>query len=271
MKIFRIILVFTLLIPLCENTSAGWLLTGKNINGEGRDIPERIFIEQHKIKMEWPDLIATFDLKAMTLILVDPVNLTYYQGNLSEYTDGVKAFKLSALKESMNGIPEEQAVESQKVYGAQIEHYFNIPQTPPGSVSVKKTDIELKMAGYLTAKYDISLNGIMKEEVWIASGIQVGDGFDWSIFNQFLKATGIEDKALVYMNSPEYFDLLKTGFPLCRIKTSDGLRTEFLVNSLEEKTIPDYEFYTPTLCKKLTIAGWLGQQMDKEDVYDDYE
>lgn len=264
-------LVFILLIPLCENNYAGWLLTGKNISGEGRDVPERIFIEQYKIKMEWPDFIATFDLKAMTLILVDPIKLTYYQGTLADYTAGLKAFKLAALKESLKGMTEAQAAESDKMYGAQIEHYYDLPQTRAGLVSVQKIEVVLKMVGYLTSKYDISFNGLKQEEVWIAPGMQAGNGFDWSIYYQFLKATGIEDKTLVYMNSPEYFDLLKTGFPLRRITTADGFRTEFQVNMLEEKNIPDYEFYTPSLCKKLTIAGWLGQQRDKEEVYDDYE
>ena len=271
MKTIRIILVFIVLFPLSENTFAGWLITGKNISGEGRDIPERIFIEHHKIKMEWPDFIATFDLKAMTLILVDPIKLTYYQGTLSDYISGVKSLKLAALKESLNGLTDGQAVESEKVYSAQIEHYFDIPSLPAGIVSVKKTEVELKMVGYLTSKYDISSNGVRQEEVWIAPGMQAGEGFDWGIYYKFLKATGIEDKALIYMNSPEYFDLLKNGFPLRRITTADGFRTEFQVNRLEEKTIPDYEFYTPALCKKLTIADWLGQQMDKEEVFDDYE
>lgn len=271
MKTIRIFPVVTFLALIYGNSFAGWVITCKYTSGEGTELSERILIDQQKIKIELPDFAATFDLKDSTLILADPVNLTYYKGSLAEYNVGVKAFKLEALSESVNGIPDALSTESEKEYGSQIEHFDQLPELPSGIVVIEETQAEIKMAGYPAAQYNISLYGTTREEVWIAPALQAAAGFDWRLFFKFLKVTGIEDKALVYMNSTGYIDLIKTGLPLRRVKFTDGYRTEFQVTSLEEKIIPEYEFQTPALCKKLSVAGWLGQQLYKEEVNDDYE
>jgi len=250
---------------------AGWLLTGKNIDPDGKTIPIRFFIEKSKIKVEQPESIAQFDMKTQGIILVDPVKLTYYQGSLAEYMDGVKAFKKEALKLATEDMPGGQAIAYNKTYLEQIEHFFDIPKVAYESVNVVKTKDVFKMVGWQTEIYKIYLNGQLKEQVWIAPGMYAGEGFDWALYFRFLKVVGLEDQSLIYMNTPEYLDLLKIGYPLRKMVIINGAQMEFQVNRLEEKIIPDYEFYTPSLCKKLTIAEWLKQEVAKEDVYDDYE
>ena len=271
MKILRIIPVLTIMALYCGNAIAGLVVTAQSIRNDGSEVAEKIFIDQDKIKIEWPDFTATFDLKAQTLVLADPAALTFYLGTLSEYTTGVKEFKLDLLKKSIIGMPEDQAAESLKIFSNQIEHYFDIPDNPAGSIQIIKHGFDGKVSGYKTDKYEISLNGSVKEEIWISPVLKAGDGINWSNFLKFLITTGIMDKDLAYMSSPEYIGLLKTGFPLRIIRVSDGTQAEFQVSDLEEKPIPGYEFSTPALSKKLNIAGWLGQKIDKENDYDDYE
>jgi hypothetical protein len=271
MQILRIIPFFTLMALLHGNAIAGWQVTCKIVSNEGSVITETLFIEQGKIKIELPDIIATFDLKSGSLILADPVNFVYYQGSMTEYTDGLKTFRLAALLESDKGLTEKPAAGSKFGDSAQIENYYNDLKIPAGILGVVKTETESEIAGYRTTKYNILLNGILKEEVWIAPEIQLGEEFVWSIFLNFLKTTGIEDMAPAYLNSPEYFDLLNSGFPLRRIIIANGIRTETQVSRIKEKTISGYEFETPSLSKKLSIAGWLGQQINTGEDYDDYE
>jgi hypothetical protein len=271
MKLLRLLLTFLILPLFSMYSMAGWILTGKNIDAEGTAIPIRIFIEKHQVKVERPDYIAQFNMKTQRIILVDPVKLTYYQGSLNNYMEEVKAFKREALKEATVDLQDGQANSNVKSYLDQIERFFEIPKVSPGSVVIKKTDVVFKMVGWQTEKYEVSLNGLLKEQVWIATGMQAGEGFDWTLYFRFLKAAGLEDQSLNYMNTAEYLDLLKTGFPLRKMVKASGSQTEFQVNRLEEKTIPDYEFYTPSLCKELTAGEWLKQQVEKEDINDDYE
>jgi len=271
MKLQKILFTLTLLLPIAMYSFAGWLITGKNIDTEGKTIQLRIYIEEQNVKIEQPQYIAQFDMKTRRIILVDPVKLTYYQGTLLEYQDGVKAFKKKALKIATSDMEIEQANKYNRAYLDQIEQYFDIPKVELGSLTVKKTDIVFKMVGWQTEKYEILMNGLLKEQVWIAPGMNVGEGFDWSLYFTFLKAAGLEDESLSYMNSPEYLELMKTGFPLRKMVITSGAQAEFQVNRLEEKTIHDYEFYTPSLCKELTIAEWLQQRVADEDINDDYE
>jgi hypothetical protein len=271
MKLFRILFTPLLLVTFCVHSYAGWLLTGKNIDSEGKAVPMRIFIEHHRIKIEQPEYIAQFDMKTRRVVLVDPVKLTFYQGSLSEYMDGVKVFKRKALKEATSQMDINQANTYSQTYLNQIDHFFDIPGVAAGSMTIKKTNVVFKMVGWQTEKYEISLEGVLKEQVWIAPGMQAGEGFDWKLYFMFLKTAGLEDQSLSYMNTPEYLDLLSTGFPLRKMVIVNGTQTEFQVNRLEEKTIPDYEFYTPSLCKELTIDAWLKQKVTNEDVSDDYE
>jgi hypothetical protein len=253
------------------HSHAGWLLTGKNIDPDGNAIPIRFFIEKNKIKIEQPEFIAQFDMKTQQIILVDPVKLTYYKGSLTEYMNGVKTFKKEALKSVTVDKPTEQPAVSSKTYIDQIERFFDIPMVAKGSVTVSKTDKVFKMLGWQTEIYKISLNGLLKEEVYIAPGMKAGEGFDWVLYFRFLKAVGLEDQSLIYMNTPEYLSLLQIGYPVRKMVFINGDQSEFQINHMEEKIIPDYEFYTPSLCKELTIAAWLKQKVITEDINDDYE
>lgn len=271
MKLLRLLLILFITASFASDSYAGWLLTGKNIDPEGKVVPVRIYIEKHNIKVEQPEYIAQFNMKTRRIILVDPVKLTYYHGSIDEYMEGVKTFKKEALKEATTDMPVEQTNAYNKTYSDQIDRFFDIPKVAPGSVAVKKTDVVFKMVGWQTEKYEISLNGLLKEEVWIAPGMKAGEGFDWPSYFIFLKAAGLEDMSLIYMNTPEYLDLMQIGFPLRKMVIVSGARVEFQVNRLEEKIIPEYEFYTPSLCKELKIEEWLKQQIAKEGDYDDYE
>jgi hypothetical protein len=271
MKLLRIFFSIALLLLVSVHSFAGWLITGKNIDTEEKTIPVRIFIEKTNVKIEQPEYIAQFDMRTRRIILVDPVKLTYYQGNLLEYQDGVKLFKKNALKIATSDMTVEQANKYKQPYLDQIERSFEIPKVEPGTITLKKTDIVFKMVGWQTDKYEISMNGLLIEQVWIAPGMKAGEGFDWSLYFNFLKAAGLEDESINYMNSQEYLELLNIGFPLRKIVNIGGVHKEFQVNRLEEKTITDYEFYTPSLCKELTITEWLQQRVADENINDDYE
>ena len=271
MKQLRLAFTFMLLIAFSVHSFAGWLLTGKNIDSEGNAIPIRFFIEKGKIKIEQPAYIAQFDMKTQRIILTDPVKLTYYQGSLKEYMDGVREFKSKELKLASASMPADQANDYNKSCSDQIEHFFDIPKIVDGSVKVSKTEEVFKMLGWQTEIYTVSLNGLLKEKVYIAPGMKTGEGFDWHLYFRFLKAAGLEEQSLIYMNTPEYLNLLNVGFPVRKMVFESGVQSEFQINRYEEKNIPDYEFYTPSLCRELSITAWLQQATAEEAIYDDYE
>jgi len=127
------------------------------------------------------------------------------------------------------------------------------------------------MMNYDTDKYTVSLNGLRVEDVWIAPALKMNTDFSWDRYFDFMAALSLREGDLNLMTSKIYRKLLSTGYPLRRIMYTSIGNNEWQVNKLEEKNIPDYEFYTPDKCKSVTLQQWFAKTSEKTIRYDDYE
>jgi hypothetical protein len=58
-------------------SKAGWVITGRYIDREGKTIFKRYFIQDNDVKVEQFNLIYSINLKTESIILVDPENLVF--------------------------------------------------------------------------------------------------------------------------------------------------------------------------------------------------
>ncbi|NVO18207.1 MAG: hypothetical protein HXX13_00810 [Bacteroidetes bacterium] len=264
------VLIF-LIVLFSHSAFAGWILTGRYLDQNGKTIMQRYFIQDYNVKFEQYDIIYTFNLKTHTLILVDPVRLLYYKGTIEKYIEGCLRQKNERLQKLMEEIPADQREEYKTKYSAQFAGFGKPVQVTKDSISIVPLDDSLKVFGKATDKYEIRLNNRKAEELWISPALLINAQFDWRAFLYFISVLEPDNMPLQYMASNPYLDLLGTGFPVRRILVFNGYRNDFQINKAEEKVIPGYEFGIPALCKEVPVSQWINRDQDMNPNYDDYE
>lgn len=261
--------VFVSLILFWSNTLyGGWILTGRYIDQEGKTILQRWFIQDYKVKFEQYDIIYTFNLNTGEIILVDPVNLVYHQTSINSLISAQKEYKKGQLEVLLENIPSENREDIRQEYLQFINQFGNPPVPEQDSLSVFRVNDTLKALGKPTEKYQINLEGRKMEEIWISPSLDLRMHYSWEKYLYFYSVIDPGNRMPAYMYHPDFLSLLDKGFPVRRIILKEGYKTEVQINRMEEKTIPDYEFFTPSQCRKVSYAEWLGRD-DPE--YDDYE
>ncbi|MBK7214485.1 MAG: hypothetical protein IPH88_14520 [Bacteroidales bacterium] len=263
--------ILLLLLLMFNSASAGWLLTGKYIGPDGKTYMQRYFIQDGKVKFEQYNIIYTYDSKTESIILVDPENLVFYRNTLSGFIQDMKSYRQKQLEILLKDVPAEQKEKVRETYLAGITSIGSPVKQITDSVIVTRVPDSLRILGMPSEKYLISLKNRKLEELWISPGLNVNKEFSWSKYLNFLALVEPDIPELNFMVSDSYLELLNKGFPSRRIFIRDGYRNEVQVNKMEEKNIPEYEFYTPSLCKQLNYEDWLKRGKSNDQKYDDYE
>jgi len=267
---FRLIKVFILLLPL--NLSAGWVITGRYIDRDGRTILKRYFIQDDMIKVERYNLIYTCNLNTGSIILVDPENLVFTKTNLNELTSKVLEINNVRLEKLFNVIPEDQKAVYEELYTVQTAASVALPVDNGDSLSITLVQDSIKMLGHSTLKYLIMKSGRKKEEFFFTPEVDVSGDLNLSEFLHYQYLIEPEDKTIEYLSAAKYLDLVKNGLVVRRFIYQDGFRSEWQVNNIENKSIPEYELGNPALCKEVTLEKWLSRTKTNDDKkYDDYE
>ncbi len=217
------------------------------------------------------DYIYIFDLNNKSLILINIDKLTYCKTTLDAYLTYKRNMMTQRLGELLKSVPENERNHWKEEYTRKINREGTIPDQNGDSVSINDTKVDFKMVNYNTDKYAVSLNGLRVEEVWIAPALKMDPDFSWESYFEFMAALSLREGDVKLMTSEPYKKLLSAGFPLRRIMYTTIGNNEWQVNLLEEKNIPDYEFYTPALCKSVSLQQWFTQPVEKAAGYDDYE
>ena len=133
-------------------------------------------------------------------------------------------------------------------------------------VDVKKTSDKATIAAYSGQKYQVLVDGKLKEELWVCAKINLKDEGDINKLNQLIEAMsgpGEEDNS--YEHSTEYVKLMEQGYSLKSIEyDEEGNKEDVTVAvKVEKKNIPNSEFEVPKGYRKLSAAEFIKRMMQE--------
>lgn len=223
------------------------------------------------MKIERYNLIYIMDFDKGSLMLVDPDKLVFCQTSLSEYAEKTNHMMTTRLLQAEQKNPDgtTDTVFARFKRNEDLGNY--LPPMFADSVSWRKTADTLRVTNYTATKYVFQKNKMKLEEVWLAPALKLKDQINWLKLYEFLTVVENQGFMVSYMLTPEYFELLKIGYPVRKIIYTNFVKTEFQINLIEEKKVPAYEFYSPDLCKELSVDKWIELQNRGDFLEDDYE
>jgi len=180
---FLFITIITLLINLQAN--AGWIITQRSYDSdEGIEtaLIETVYLQNNIMKVAQTDMVTMFDLNNETITLMSPVKKVYWIGNIANYKEEIKEAMRSAMEEQLKNAREEQKEMIRKMYQGMIESIDN-PSKFAGEepeeydLQIEKTNEKERVAGRIAVKYQVLVNGSLKEEAWISESNKVHINF----------------------------------------------------------------------------------------------
>lgn len=248
---FRCWILILLIILMSSPVFAGWIFT-ENSEGE----IQMTYIQGNKIKFVKPEQITIFNLNENKLIFINPKDRTYWSGKPEEFVEASQksiAMLEKQMDEQLSNLPPDQRNSVQKALKNQKKPSSYVQLT----VDIKHTDQTGTIIGYPVKKYEIWLNGKLRQEQWIASGIQINKDISPDLFRKFLyslKTDTFQDDQPNMMLLPNVTDLLNIGWPLKRIDyDEDGYpETEETIKA-EQVSIPGSAFEVPEHYQRISL------------------
>ncbi len=263
MKTKGFFLVLILLL-LASQAFAGWVIEEVAGYAEGQETRETIYFQKNRIKILTSEMIMIYDLEKGVLYFLNPDREIYWSGTPEQFLKDMK----ETMKLQMEKMLEEMTPEQREAYKKVMEEMAEAKKATPEKkvkVEVKKTSEKATIAGYSTQKYQIWVDGELKEELWISTEINLKDEIDLKKFVQLFEALDAAAGEESYKSSPEYMGLMKQGYWLRSIDYTFGEKgTVREATKVEKKRIPDSEFKVPQGYRKVGIGEIFRQEMMEE-------
>jgi hypothetical protein len=185
----------------------------------------------------------------------------YWKGNVKTFRKEVYEGMKKLMEQMMANVPEEQRAMYAQVLEGMTEVYASPPQEAIDAINVKvtKTNETLEIAGYDAIKYEIAVDGSVKEYVWLSEDLDISEDLDVrALMEMFNEIAPNDEDELFYEYTDAYLDLFEKGFTM---KTSDDEQDITEVIKVEKKNIPDSEFEAPVGYTQITAEQLLQQSM----------
>jgi hypothetical protein len=254
MKAKGLLLVFSTLL-LASQSFAGWVGEQVTTDTEGEKTTEITYIQNNKMKNVGPEEITMFDLEKGLFYMISPSpeHKVYWCGTPEQMRKEMEETQKKMEEEYLKQMSPEQR-EAYKQYQEKMKgETKEAAKEKKIKVEVKKTSETTTIAGYPTRKYQVWVNGELKEELWISTKIKLIDEFDLNKLEKLTEAMSGPEAEESYESSPDYMQLMEIGTPMKTISYHEGGSWITETKTIEKKQIPNSEFEVPKGYRKLSL------------------
>lgn len=199
-----------------------------------------LYVQNGKLRADTEDsgdMWSVIDMSKGTIMMVNPEDKTYFEGSIDDYCAGMRAM-MDSMSQFMGGMMPKPEARKVKV---------EVVKAGPGG----------KIAGYDTTLYKVMVDGVLREELWLANDQallkELGNP---QIMAKFSRCAAMETD---FEASPQYQEITQAGWPLRTVSHLDGgTETDSEVESIEKADIPAAKFVAPTGYAKMTMMQMFG-------------
>ena len=221
-------IVMVLMLILAGSAWAGWVIQETMDGGE-----TTLYFHNNQMKVEADGMVQLFNLKTQKLAMINPAVKCYWQGEVSEIKNSIQ----SAMEESLKALPKEQREAARKMMQA------NNPSVGENqNIQVHDTGKTETIAGYKAQKYEVMVNGELKEELWLAPKLNLSGEIDFEKLGNMMEAFSMDNMEDAYEFDPKVMALYKKGYPVKRVThQGEGPMVELVVKAVK-KSLSDSQF-----------------------------
>jgi hypothetical protein len=255
---WRAFTLFALVILWATPALAGWVIEEKS-----EEENSTLYFQNNMMRQESSGHVMILDLKKRWLTFVNPVRKVYWAGPASEMQkiqaeargkmESAMAQMQEQMKKQMEGLPPAQR---QAIMDAMRKQMQGKQGGAEGAkrklkVEVKRTNETATIAGHKARKREVWVDGELREELWIAKGVNVGKEIDVDKMSKVMRAFGAGDGEMDHESSPKVMALWKEGYPLRQVEVEGGERQITEVVKAVQKRLAASSFQVPAGYRKV--------------------
>lgn len=249
MKLRITVAALTLLL-LATTAQAGWVLHQETPGG-----PSTMFVQDNKVRAGVGLGGMIYDLKNETVTMLNPDRQVYWSGNPQQLSQQMSQALDARMEQALKKTPPEQRDQMRTVMKQRMGQggmgQGKAMAPPAAQVEVKDTGQSAKIAGYKSAKYQVYVDGKLRQEVWMAQvpGLmkEMDTGRMMKLAHSIRAGTG--GQGLGWRRSEAVQKLMSQGMPMKIVEYGHGgPMTAMTMTSVEKKNLPASTFQPP--------AGW---------------
>ena len=262
---FHKAMLLVLLAVVPTSAHAGWISEWTNTafksNGDRVNTEQlSMSIAGGHMRTDQPDVISVADYNTGRFTLMSPQRKFFWTGTIDEYVHEVARSRAEGMSQALAQAGEKAAAAKGK------EKEYVPPKVDPAKlppVSITKTGLTDKIAGYDTVKYEARVNGELFQEIWVAPSLNVSSDLDLDRFLDFQRkmSAGMMGKSASSYNalylSDDYRKLLQNAFVLKVVTHHSAGSFERTATSVRQAGVAASQFQVPDAYRRVKLADVL--------------
>lgn len=267
-RTLRNAMLFAALTVVPTAAHAGWVSTWSNTavkqNGDRTGKQDvSMSISNGRVRVDQDDVITLIDYNTGRYSLLNPTKNFFWSGTVDEYVREMSTARGSKMAEKYGdkGMLQHKKHAKDKAPKAYVPPKVDVAKLPP--LSVTKTGLTAKVAGYDTEKYDIHANGELFQEIWVAPALDLSSDLNFDSFLAVQRKMGAARKGksadaynALYVNE-DYRKLLEKAFVLKAITHHIAGGYERAATSIQQAEVPADQFTVPERYRKVRLSDVL--------------
>ncbi|MBU4563879.1 MAG: DUF4412 domain-containing protein [Desulfarculus sp.] len=248
----RITMAALTLLLLATTAQAGWVLHQETPGG-----PSTMLVQDNKVRAGVGLGGMIYDLKNETATMLNPDRQVYWSGNPQQLGQQMNQALEARMEQALKQAPPEQRDQMRTMMkqrmgqGGMGQGQGKAMAPPAAQVEVKDTGQSAKIAGYNSTKYQVYVDGKLRQEMWVAQVPGFKKEMDMGKMMKLAHSmrAGAGGQGLGWRRSEAVQKLISQGMPMKIVEYGHGgPMTVMTMTSVEKKNLPASTFQPP--------AGW---------------
>ncbi|MCF8042144.1 MAG: DUF4412 domain-containing protein [Desulfarculaceae bacterium] len=245
----RIGMAALMLLLTVSTAQAGWILHQETPGG-----PSTMYVQDNQVRAGMGQGGMVYDLNNGTVTMLNPSRQAYWSGKPQQLNQQMNQALDARMEQALKKAPPERREQMRAMMERQMGRGGkgqSAVAPPAAQVKVKNTGEKAKIAGYQATKYQVYVDGKLRQEMWVA---QVPGFIDEMDMGKMMKLAhsmraGTPGPGLGWRRSEAVQKLMSQGMPMKIVEYRRGApMTVMTMTKVEKKKLPASTFQPP--------AGW---------------
>jgi beta-phosphoglucomutase-like phosphatase (HAD superfamily) len=266
MKKLSLLLTLSLLTVL--PSIAGWYIL-EVTNNMGIHEQKQLWVQGKKMKHTEGNYDFIYDQEKKTITFIDNTTKIFWSGTAENFKKEMKEAQDELLEKQLLKMPEEQR-EKYKAMLKKQEELTKEEEANPSKVEVIESTQKATIATYACTKYQIKVNDVLTEELWVTTAFNPFKELDFGLFDELMKSiVGGTD----YSDDKAYKELLKKGYVMRKTDLTHKIGNVVVpimeeVKKAKEQEIPASTFMVPDGYQRMPLSEMMLEQSNNKQETD---
>jgi hypothetical protein len=254
MKLRACCLAALMILLAASAAQAGWVMQQQTPGGAAT-----MYVQDNMMRTGSGERGIIYDLNQGTVTMLNPSRKVYWSGRPEQLNKQMKQALDARLEQALKNAPPGRRKQMRAMMAQRMGR--GGPMGKPGPaprVEVKATGDYQKIAGYKTRKYQVYVNGRLRQEVWIADAAGFTKELDMGKMAKLIHAMRMAGpgagSGTGWRASPPMMELMAKGMPLMITAYGpDGAHQAMKMTKVEKKSLGKSIFQPPPGYKRVNF------------------